>query len=51
MFADYTSRNKGSPEWIEEDQIVSVQGHEGDDILVELKLTTSEKYDDLRFEL
>lgn len=47
--ADYASRSKGPPEWIEEDQIVSVQGHVGEDIVVELKLT--DHYDDLRFEL
>ncbi|XP_067210466.1 uncharacterized protein [Linepithema humile] len=48
---DYMSRNKGPPEWIEEDQIISVQGSEGEDIIVELKLALSENYDDLRFEL
>ncbi|XP_036144946.1 uncharacterized protein LOC105834071 [Monomorium pharaonis] len=47
---DYTL-NKGPVEWIEKDQIVSVQGHIGEDIIIELKLTLSEKYDDLRFEL
>ncbi|XP_018399450.1 PREDICTED: uncharacterized protein LOC108777137, partial [Cyphomyrmex costatus] len=41
----------GSPEWIEEDQIVSVQGYIGEDIIIELKLALSENYDDLRFEL
>ncbi|XP_032676016.1 uncharacterized protein LOC116846386 isoform X2 [Odontomachus brunneus] len=48
---DYASRSKGPPEWIEEDQIVSVQGLVGNDIIVELKLTPSDHYDDLRFEL
>ncbi|XP_011632760.1 titin-like [Pogonomyrmex barbatus] len=48
---DYTLKNKGPPEWIEEDQIVSVQGRVGEDIIVEMKLALSENYDDLRFEL
>lgn len=51
MYTDYTLKNKGPPEWIEEDQIVSVQGYVGEDIIVELKLALSENYDDLRFEL
>ncbi|XP_050456843.1 titin-like [Cataglyphis hispanica] len=48
---DLTSRNKGPPEWIEEDQIVSAQGCIGEDIIVELKLVSSESYDDLQFDL
>ncbi|KAM0731548.1 Myosin light chain kinase, smooth muscle [Formica fusca] len=48
---DLTSRNKGPPEWIEEDQIVSSQGRIGEDIIVELKLVSSESYDDLQFDL
>lgn len=51
MYTDYTLKNKGPPEWIEKDQIISVQGHVGEDIIVELKLALSENYDDLRFEL
>ncbi|KYN45103.1 Muscle M-line assembly protein unc-89 [Trachymyrmex septentrionalis] len=47
----HTLKNKGPPEWIEEDQIVSVQGYVGEDIVIELKLALSENYDDLRFEL
>jgi len=50
-FADYASRNKGPPEWIEEDQIAPIQGRVGEDIIVELKLALSDNYDDLRFEL
>ncbi|XP_011705986.1 PREDICTED: titin-like [Wasmannia auropunctata] len=46
-----TLKTKGSPEWIEEDQIVSVQGHVDEDIIIELKLALSENYDDLQFEL
>lgn len=49
--ADYASKNKGPPEWIEEDQIALVQGRVDEDIIVELKLASSENYDDLRFEL
>ncbi|KMR05376.1 myosin light chain smooth muscle [Lasius niger] len=48
---DLTSKNKGPPEWIEEDQIVSTQGCVGEDIIVELKLVSSENYDDLQFDL
>lgn len=50
MYAD-TLKSKGTLEWIEGDQIVSVQGCVGEDIIIELKLAVSENYDDLRFEL
>jgi len=50
MYTD-TLKNEGSLKWIEEDQIVSVQGYVGEDIIIELKLALSENYDDLRFEL
>ncbi|XP_039306923.1 titin isoform X3 [Solenopsis invicta] len=46
-----TLKNKGPPEWIEEDEIVLVQGHVGEDIIIELKLALCDNYDDLRFEL
>lgn len=45
------SSNKGPPQWIEENQTVSVQGRVGEDIIIELKLASPEQYDDLRFEL
>lgn len=51
IFADYTSTDKGPPEWIEADQVVSVQGHVEEDVVVELKLVPSDRYDDLQFEL
>lgn len=51
MFADYKSRNKEPPEWVEEDQTVLAQGHVGEDIIVELKFVSPENYDDLQFEL
>lgn len=51
IYADYTLKSKGPPKWIEEDQIVSIQGRVSEDIIIELKLALSENYDDLRFEL
>lgn len=51
LLTDYASTNKGPPGWLEEDQVASVQGRADEDVVVELKLIPSDRYDDLRFEL
>ncbi|XP_047350165.1 titin homolog isoform X6 [Vespa velutina] len=47
---DGTSRIQIAPRWEEEDQILAVQGRAGEDIVVQLKLRSTDDTDDLQLE-
>lgn len=49
--SDGTSRIKIPPGWEEEDRILAVQGRIGEDIVVELKLRSTDDTDDVQLEL